>query len=71
MDEKVLKQVFTKNKMRIREEKWIEKIGNFEIFPATMKLGKIHVLGETLSRAPQVAQIGGNTLISSNTVDIQ
>ena len=51
-DNQVLKHFFTKPKLSRREARWIETLGNFGVFPITLKPGKIHVLGDTLSRAP-------------------
>ena len=53
-DNQVLKNLFTKKDLSRREARWIETLGNFGIFPITLKPGKIHVLGDTLSRAPHV-----------------
>ena len=54
MDNQVLKHFFTKPRLSRREARWIETLGNFEIFPITLELGKVHVLGDTLSRAPHI-----------------
>jgi len=51
-DNQVLKHFFTKPKLSRREARWVETLGNFGVFPITLKPGKIHVLGDTLSRAP-------------------
>ena len=51
-DNQVLKSFFTKPKLSRREARWLETLGNFGIFPINLKPGKIHVLGDTLSRAP-------------------
>lgn len=53
-DNQVLKHFFTKSNLSRREARWIETLGNFGIFPITLKPGKIHVLGDTLSRAPHI-----------------
>lgn len=53
-DNQVLKHFFTKAKLSRREARWLETFGNFGIFPINLKPGKIHVLGDTLSRAPQL-----------------
>ena len=54
-DNQVLKHFFTKPKLSRREARWLETLGNFGIFPINLKPGKIHVLGDALSRAPQVS----------------
>ena len=51
-DNQVLKSFFTKPKLSRKEARWLETLGNFGIFPISLKPGKIHVLGDTLSRAP-------------------
>jgi len=55
-DNQVLKYLFTKPKLSRREARWIETLGNFGIFPITLKAGKIHVLGDVLSRAPHAKE---------------
>ena len=62
-DNQVLKYFFTKPKLSRREERWSETLGNFGVFPITLKPGKIHVLGDTLSRAP-LAKIDDDTLVN-------
>lgn len=54
-DNQVLKSFFTKPKLSRREARWLETLGIFGIFPITLKPGKIHVLGDTLSRAPHAS----------------
>ena len=49
-----MKHFFTKAKLSRREARWLETLGNFGVFPINLKPGKIHVLGDTLSRAPQL-----------------
>lgn len=54
-DNQVLKHFFTKPKLSRREARWSETHGNFGVFPITLKPGKIHMLGDTLSRAPHAS----------------
>ncbi len=54
-DNQVLKRFFTKAKLIRREARWLETLGNFGIFPINLKPGKIHVIGDTLSRAPNAS----------------
>lgn len=49
-----MKHFFTNKDLSRREARWVEILGYFGIFPITLKPGKIHVLGDTLSRAPHV-----------------
>lgn len=51
-DNQLLKHLFSKETISSRESRWLETLGNFAIIPITLKPGKIHTLGETLSRAP-------------------
>ena len=48
IDDQVLKHFFTKPKLSRREARWLGTLGNFGIFPITLKPGKIHVLGDVL-----------------------
>ncbi len=54
-DNQVLRSFFTKPNLSRREARWLETLGNFGIFPINLKPGKIHVLGDTLSRAPHAS----------------
>ena len=51
-DNQILKHFFSKPKLSRKEARWLETLGNFGVFPITLKPGKIHVLGDVLSRAP-------------------
>ena len=53
-DNQVLKHFFSKPKLSRKEARWLETLGNFGIFPITLKPVKLHVLGDALSRAPQI-----------------
>ena len=53
-DNQVLKHFFSKPNLSRREARWVETLGNFGIFPINLKPGKVHVLGDTLSRAPHI-----------------
>ena len=55
-DNQVLKHFFSKPKLSRREARWVETLGNFGVFPITLKPGKIHVLGDALSRAPHARE---------------
>ena len=56
-DNQVLKHFFSKPKVSRREARWLETLGNFGIFPITLKPRKIHVLGDRLSRAPHAENV--------------
>lgn len=64
-ENQVLQYVFTKPEMSRKEARWLEKLGNFDIFPITLRPGKIHVLGDLLLRARYVH----NGDLSSATVN--
>ena len=68
-DNQVLKYFFTKPKMSRREARLLETLGNFGIFPITLKPGKIHVLGDVLSRAPHVLN-GDLSNLNLNDVEV-
>ena len=55
-DNQVLKHFFSKPKLSRREARWLETLGNFGVFPINLKPGKIHVLGDVLSRAPHAEE---------------
>ncbi len=53
-DNQVLKYLFSKADLSRREARYLETIGNIGIFPITLKSGKVHVLGDALSKIPQI-----------------
>ena len=55
--------------MSRKEARWLETLGNFGIFPITLKPGKIHVLGDVLSRAPHVLS-GNSSSLKVNDVEV-
>ena len=63
-DNQVLKYFFTKQTLSRREARWLEELSNFGIFPINLKAGKIHVVGDLLSRAP-------NALLPLNISNIE
>lgn len=69
-ENQVLKHFFTKPKMSRKEARWLETLGNFGIFPITLKPGTIHVLGDTLSRAHHLISEWMFEGISCNDVEI-
>ena len=68
-DNQVLRHLFTKPNISRREARWLETLGNFGIFPINLKPGKIHVLGDVLSRAPHIA-VNDLEAVSINEDDI-
>lgn len=68
-DNQILKYFFTKPKLSRREARWLEILGNFGIFPINLKPGKIHVLGDTLSRAPH-ALVNAVDIMKIKTEDV-
>jgi hypothetical protein len=69
-DNQVLNHFFTKPSLSRREARWSEKLGNFGVFPITLKPGKIHVLGDSLSRAPHVINLSDETSAVLNSTEI-
>ena len=55
-DNQALKYFFSKQRLSRKETRWLEEVSNFGIFPINLKAGKIHVLGDVLSRAPNALQ---------------
>ncbi len=51
----MLRHFFFKPKLSRKEARWLETLGNLVSFQLTLKPGKIHVLGDTLSRAAHIA----------------
>lgn len=54
-DNQVLRSFFTKPALSRRESRWLDFLGQFGITRLTLVKGKIHVLGDALSRAPHIA----------------
>lgn len=52
-DNQVLKNFFTKTELSRREARWLDFLSQFGITSVTLKKGRVHVLGDTLSRIPQ------------------
>eukprot|EP00171_Calliarthron_tuberculosum_P021638 IDg21638t1 len=50
-DNQVLKYLFEKKNISRREARWLDLLSDFGIFPINLTKGKLHVLGDTLSRA--------------------
>jgi hypothetical protein len=69
-DNQVSKHFLTKSTLSRREARWSEILGNYGIFPITMKPGKVHVLGDVLSRAPHVMNSSDETSAVVNTTEI-
>lgn len=53
-DNQVLRHFFSKQSLSRRETRWLEYLGQFGISNLTLVKGRIHVLGDTPSRAPHV-----------------
>lgn len=55
-DNQVLKNFFSKATLSRREAGWVEFLGQFGISSMTLIKGKVHVLGDALSRAPHITK---------------
>lgn len=53
-DNQVLRYFFSKPILSRREARWLDVLGQFGITQLTLVKGKVHVLGDVPSRAPQV-----------------
>lgn len=53
-DNQVLKHFFTNPSLHRREARWLDLLSQFNILNMNHKPGRIHVLGDVLSRAPHV-----------------
>lgn len=51
-DNQVLRYFFSKPDLTRREARWLEFLSNFGISELTLQKGKVHVLGDALSRIP-------------------
>lgn len=56
-DNQVLKHFFSKQDLSRREARWLEFLSHFGITELTLERGKVHILGDTLSRAPHAPQL--------------
>lgn len=70
-DNQVLNYFFSKQKPSKREAIWLQKIGNFGIFELNFKGGKLRLLGDDLSRAPNVTESNDTTSAIVSSVQIQ
>jgi len=70
-DNQVLKHFFTKPSLSRREARWLETLGNFGIFPITLKPGKIHAIADVLSRAPHAPEKPAVNNIEVPFIDIE
>lgn len=52
----ILKHFFTKKDLSKKEARGIETLGRIGIIPTTLKPGKVHILGDALSRAPHAPE---------------
>lgn len=56
-DNRALKHFFTKPHLSKREAKWLDLLEQFGITQVTFTPGKIHVLGDALSRVPRTPEL--------------
>lgn len=55
-DNQVLSNFLTKKNLSRRETRWLDLFAEFNLDKLTLKQGKIHVLGDALSRIPQESE---------------
>ncbi len=70
-DNQVLKYLFSKADLSRREAGYLETLGNFGIFPITLKSGKVHVLSNAFSRIPQIDSKAEDHSEVSDCEDVQ
>ena len=74
-DNQVLLHFFSKPNMNRKEARWLDLLSQFGILRMNLKPGRVHVLGDVLSRAPHVMQELGpsvsNMQVSSLALDLQ
>ena len=68
-DNQVLSNFFTKPNMSRKEARWLDLLSQFGISKVTLKAGRVHVLGDALSRAPHVVE-GPETCIDANNMEV-
>lgn len=66
-DNQVLKHFLTKPYLNRKEARWIDLLAQFGISKINLKAGRVHVLGDALSRAPHV--IGDTTPLHVNHME--
>lgn len=57
-DNQVVSNFFSKPRINRREARWLEVLANFNISAMNLKPGKLHILGDALSRIPDMAILG-------------
>ena len=67
----MLKHFFTKPKLSNREARWLETLGNFGVFQINLKPGKIHVLGDALSRLAHITRSNDITFAVINSLECE
>lgn len=74
-DNQVLHNFFTKQDMSRKEARWLDLLSQFNISRISLKAGKVHVLGDVLSRAPQVVKdaryLTNNMMASSANLNLE
>ena len=70
-DNQVLKHLFTKPKLKRREARCLETLGNFDIFDINLKPTKFHVLGDVPSRLPHFINSNGHSSAIINVIKIE
>lgn len=72
-DNQILNSFLTKPKLSGKEARWLELFGQFGISKMSLRPGRVHVLGDVLSRAPHVMsgilQVG-NMELSKAKIDL-
>ena len=65
-DNQLLGNFFTKPNMSEKEARWLDLLSQFGISKITLKAGRVHVLGDALSRAPHILEAPPPVVTSNN-----
>lgn len=70
-DNQVVRHFLTKKNLNRREARWLDTLASFNISSVTLQKGKIHVLGDSLSRIPQRLEVSQVELTSGSSSALQ
>lgn len=68
-DNQALKSLLFEKDFNPTDAGWVHTLGNFGIFPIVLEKGKIHVLGDALSRIPNSSSDGSVFLNHISTIE--
>lgn len=65
----MLQSCFTKQSLSCQAARWVKVLGQFEISKVTLEKGRVHILGDTILRAPQIVQFKAS-IINNTTARV-